>query len=130
MACLQVTVSCCTILTNHSPPVSVPNCGYPNSVTKHHHSSLTSMIRFSLSSPSRTRRVLRGQQVIIKAAAEENMTTTTQKLGINVQTNPSESKLSELGVRNWPKFVSASLSLYTCLYMYRNNVMFHRMYDL
>ncbi|XP_057501921.1 uncharacterized protein LOC130785750 [Actinidia eriantha] len=97
----------CTILTNQFPPVSVPNCGYPNTVTKHQHSpSSTSIIRFSLSSPSRTRRVLRRQQVIIKAAAaaEGNMTTTTHKLGINVQTNPPESKLSELGVRDWPKW--------------------------
>ncbi|KAK8342901.1 hypothetical protein V6Z12_A08G263300 [Gossypium hirsutum] len=28
----------------------------------------------------------------------------TEKLGIKVETNPSESKLSQLGVRQWPKW--------------------------
>ena len=29
----------------------------------------------------------------------------TEKLGIKVENNPPESKLSQLGVRQWPKYV-------------------------
>ena len=29
--------------------------------------------------------------------------TTTEKLGIKVEKNPPESKLTQLGIRNWPK---------------------------
>ena len=41
--------------------------------------------------------------MIIKAS--ENMSATvTEKLGVKIERNPPESKLTQLGVRNWPKW--------------------------
>ncbi|CAL0316679.1 unnamed protein product [Lupinus luteus] len=34
----------------------------------------------------------------------ESVTSVTEKLGIKIQRNPPESKLTELGVRQWPKW--------------------------
>ncbi|KAL6970140.1 hypothetical protein U1Q18_029845 [Sarracenia purpurea var. burkii] len=94
-----------------SGPVSVPNCYNPNIITKH---SLTSIIPSSSSYPSLSKRVLglgyrnsksnssRNQGLIIKAA--ENMSTITEKQGVKIERNPPESKLIQLGVKNWPKW--------------------------
>lgn len=35
----------------------------------------------------------------------------TEKLGITIEKNPPESKLTQLGVRNWPKYVYTILLL-------------------
>ena len=36
-------------------------------------------------------------------AETESMTTVTEKLGIKIERNPAESKLTQLGVKQWPK---------------------------
>ncbi|KAK1363648.1 Ethanolamine utilization eutQ [Heracleum sosnowskyi] len=41
-------------------------------------------------------------RLVVRAAEAEIMT--TEKLGIKITTNPPESKLSQLGVRSWPKW--------------------------
>ncbi|KAJ8442838.1 hypothetical protein Cgig2_016304 [Carnegiea gigantea] len=43
---------------------------------------------------------------ISRASAAEgtNMSTTIEKLGVKIERNPPESRLSELGVRQWPKW--------------------------
>ncbi|XP_058188431.1 uncharacterized protein LOC131306174 [Rhododendron vialii] len=40
----------------------------------------------------------------ITAAAENMATTVPEKSGVKVHRNPPESKLAQLGVRNWPKW--------------------------
>lgn len=35
----------------------------------------------------------------------------TEKFGVKIQKNPPESKLTELGVRTWPKYVALSPSI-------------------
>lgn len=42
------------------------------------------------------------RRLVVRAAEAEIMT--TEKLGIKITSNPPESKLSELGVRSWPKW--------------------------
>lgn len=43
----------------------------------------------------------------------------TEKLGIKIQKNPPESKLTQLGVRNWPKYLLFSsisgIYVYICV---------------
>lgn len=34
-----------------------------------------------------------------------------EKLGVRIERNPSESRLSELGIRSWPKYDTPSLFL-------------------
>ncbi|XP_021738976.1 uncharacterized protein LOC110705420 [Chenopodium quinoa] len=42
---------------------------------------------------------------IVKASTEgTSMSTTIEKLGVKIERNPPESRLSELGVRDWPKW--------------------------
>ncbi|KAL3513261.1 hypothetical protein ACH5RR_025978 [Cinchona calisaya] len=55
---------------------------------------------------SRGRRNTNWRVAIIRAEAEtpNQMATTIEKSGIKIITNPPESKLSELGVRSWPKW--------------------------
>ncbi|KAI8003422.1 hypothetical protein LOK49_LG08G01915 [Camellia lanceoleosa] len=94
---------------------SVPNCYNPKTITKH---SFLSFLSSKPLPPTPRVRVLklrnkkkksRGQEekLIVRAAGAENMstaTTITEKLGIKIQKNPPESKLTQLGVRNWPKW--------------------------
>ena len=40
----------------------------------------------------------------IRAMAKE--TVVEEKIGVRVERNPPESRLSDLGVRSWPKYVS------------------------
>ncbi|KAF5942234.1 hypothetical protein HYC85_019876 [Camellia sinensis] len=93
---------------------SVPNCYNPKTITKHSFSSFLSSspppfpprVR---ASKLRNNKKSRGQEgkLIVRAAGAENMSTTTtptEKLGIKIQKNPPESKLTQLGVRNWPKW--------------------------
>lgn len=60
----------------------------PSELQKHFNHNST----FSLISARRTLRV-----------RAEAMSTTIEKLGVKIQRNPPESKLTELGVRKWPK---------------------------
>lgn len=46
---------------------------------------------------------------IIRCSADAD-STATQKLGIKVDRNPPESRLTQLGVRNWPKYILFSLA--------------------
>ncbi|CAL5016753.1 unnamed protein product [Urochloa decumbens] len=57
----------------------------------------TGRLSFSSSSPIAARRRFGA----VRASAE---TMATEKLGIRVERNPPESRLSELGVRQWPKW--------------------------
>lgn len=49
-------------------------------------------------------------------------TTETEKLGIKIVSNPTESKLSDLGVRSWHKLISLSLWL-VFLYSHLKNLL-------
>ncbi|KAF7813318.1 putative fructokinase-5 isoform B [Senna tora] len=60
------------------------------------HSLLFSGTKHSLQYPASTRR---GVVVVVRA---ESMT--TEKLGIKIEKNPPEEKLTQLGVRKWPKW--------------------------
>lgn len=60
--------------------------------TKH---SAASRVRVTFPIPSTTRR-----RRVVRA---ESMSTVTEKLGIKIERNPPESKLTQLGVRQWPK---------------------------
>lgn len=40
---------------------------------------------------------------MVVVRAEAMSTTTIEKLGVKIERNPPESKLTELGVRQWPK---------------------------
>ncbi|CAM8927932.1 unnamed protein product [Rhodiola kirilowii] len=51
-------------------------------------------------SPSRLDR----QSVSRRVRAETASNMATEKLGIKVEKNPPESKLTDLGIRNWPKW--------------------------
>lgn len=42
----------------------------------------------------------------IRASTESMSSSVVEKLGIKVERNPPEPKLTELGVRKWPKYVS------------------------
>ncbi|XP_009366892.2 uncharacterized protein LOC103956596 [Pyrus x bretschneideri] len=57
--------------------------------------------RSSSSSSSSSRRY--SVTPIIRCSADAD-STATQKLGIKVDRNPPESRLTQLGVRNWPKW--------------------------
>jgi hypothetical protein len=58
----------------------------------------TGRISFSSSSPPSA--AARRRLAAVRASAEAMA---TEKLGIRVERNPPESRLSELGVRQWPK---------------------------
>ncbi|KAF0890263.1 hypothetical protein E2562_002677 [Oryza meyeriana var. granulata] len=58
--------------------------------------------RISLSCAPRARGRGRFALAVVRASASEAMA--TEKLGIRVERNPPESRLSELGVRQWPKW--------------------------
>jgi len=56
------------------------------------------------------------------------MSTVTEKLGIKIERNPSEEKLTQLGVRQWSKYILYSLSsthftLFLCIF-YQDFVIF------
>lgn len=46
-----------------------------------------------------------------RVRAEAGGAMATEKMGIKIETNPPESKLTELGVRTWPKYVNSVLVL-------------------
>ncbi|KAK7278352.1 hypothetical protein RJT34_23380 [Clitoria ternatea] len=54
---------------------------------------------FSQTKPSTKRRVR-----VSRAVRAESMTNVIEKLGIKIERNPPESKLTQLGVRQWPKW--------------------------
>jgi uncharacterized protein len=70
-----------------SPMVATP--------VQFHTTGRLSFCSFSFPSASGRRRF-----AAVRASAE---TMATEKLGIKVERNPPESRLSELGVRQWPK---------------------------
>ena len=41
----------------------------------------------------------------VRAENSSSMATESEKLGIKIERNPPDSKLTQLGVRNWPKYV-------------------------
>ncbi|KAG5049267.1 hypothetical protein JHK85_010370 [Glycine max] len=45
----------------------------------------------------------RRRRVHLATTRAETMTTVIEKLGIKIERNPPESKLTQLGVRQWPK---------------------------
>ncbi|KAG5035035.1 hypothetical protein JHK87_009945 [Glycine soja] len=45
----------------------------------------------------------RRRRVHLATTRVETMTTVIEKLGIKIERNPPESKLTQLGVRQWPK---------------------------
>lgn len=75
-----------------------PNPSLLSSQTKH--SAIYTPISTAATFPS-TRRV--GGRLHLTTRAE-SMTTVTEKLGIKIERNPPESKLTQLGVRQWPKW--------------------------
>ncbi|XP_052177368.1 uncharacterized protein LOC127791497 [Diospyros lotus] len=101
---------------------TIPHCYSPNSVPKHSPNKalpLLLLLRlpssdFLSSYPVWSTRVLtldyeriserRARRRPVVRAAGESMSTITEKLGVKVHRNPPESKLTELGVRNWPKW--------------------------
>ncbi|KAF5792205.1 putative rmlC-like cupin domain superfamily, rmlC-like jelly roll protein [Helianthus annuus] len=78
--------------------VSVPGYHNPKPATKH---SLSFPSSSTTNLRSRVYYKTRRYQGLIKASSE---TMTTEKLGITIVKNPPESKLTELGVRSWPKW--------------------------
>ncbi|KAG4908412.1 hypothetical protein AAZX31_20G199500 [Glycine max] len=46
----------------------------------------------------------RRRRVHLATTRAETMTTVIEKLGIKIERNPPESKLTQLGVRQWPKW--------------------------
>ncbi|KAG2402117.1 uncharacterized protein LOC124823728 [Vigna umbellata] len=64
---------------------------FPNNFTQTKHSAVP------LSRGVSTRRR-------VHLTVAESMTTVIEKLGIKIERNPPESKLSQLGVRKWPKW--------------------------
>lgn len=72
----------------------------------HLHTTTTGRLSGACAPPTRgTRRrrlaVAVRVRVRVRASASEAMA--TEKLGVRVERNPPESRLSELGVREWPK---------------------------
>jgi len=63
----------------------------PNNFTQTKHSSVPQ----SRGVPTRRR--------VHLTTRAESMTTVIEKLGIKIERNPPESKLTQLGVRKWPK---------------------------
>jgi len=65
----------------------------PNKFTQNKH---LSSVPASRGAPTRRR-------VHLATTRAESMTTVIEKLGIKIERNPPESKLTQLGVRQWPK---------------------------
>ncbi|KAK4570577.1 hypothetical protein RGQ29_029452 [Quercus rubra] len=61
------------------------------------HSS--SLLPFTYPRKSSRRRI-----VSVRAESSSSMATESEKLGIKIERNPPDSKLTQLGVRNWPKW--------------------------
>nr|XP_023897927.1 uncharacterized protein LOC112009816 isoform X3 [Quercus suber] len=66
------------------------------------HSS--SLLPFTYPRNSSRRRI-----VSVRAESSSSMATESEKLGIKIERNPPDSKLTQLGVRNWPKHLVPSL---------------------
>ncbi|KAI7745899.1 hypothetical protein M8C21_005527 [Ambrosia artemisiifolia] len=100
MACLTFH----SAINSKSPELfSIPGYHNPKPATKHSvslpsSSSSTTYLQSSVCYNSRR------YQTPIRAAASSSDTMTTEKLGIKIVKNPPESKLTELGVRSWPKW--------------------------
>lgn len=67
-------------------------------------STSTRLSNGNVSSGGRGRR-----QVLLITRAEANTMTSIEKSGIKIIKNPPESKLADLGVRSWPKYVYSLL---------------------
>lgn len=75
------------------------------SIPSYHNLKPTTNHSISTTNKSTTKlhsRVSYKSQKIIKASSE-TMSTTIEKLGIKIVKNPPETKLTDLGVRSWPK---------------------------
>uniref|UniRef100_A0A0E0DET2 (S)-ureidoglycine aminohydrolase cupin domain-containing protein n=1 Tax=Oryza meridionalis TaxID=40149 RepID=A0A0E0DET2_9ORYZ len=71
----------------------------------HLHTTTTGRLSCACAPPTRgtrRRRLAVAVRVRVRASASEAMA--TEKLGVRVERNPPESRLSELGVREWPKW--------------------------
>ncbi|XP_059637326.1 uncharacterized protein LOC132279386 isoform X2 [Cornus florida] len=93
------------LVNNKSGLASAPDCCNSRPITKQH--SNISLISSSSRVTTRRRVLIRARLsskggLVIRAA--KNMSTTEEKLGIKIQKNPPESKLTELGIRKWPKW--------------------------
>jgi hypothetical protein len=60
----------------------------------------TGRLRYRSSHSTASKGRFAAARVRVMASAEA---TATEKLGVRVERNPPESRLSELGVRQWPK---------------------------
>nr|XP_023897925.1 uncharacterized protein LOC112009816 isoform X1 [Quercus suber] len=67
------------------------------------HSS--SLLPFTYPRNSSRRRI-----VSVRAESSSSMATESEKLGIKIERNPPDSKLTQLGVRNWPKLQTSPTS--------------------
>ncbi|KAL2920889.1 Ethanolamine utilization protein EutQ [Bienertia sinuspersici] len=97
MGILGLTISVQPIIGLHYS--SYKNCSYPIQLFPQLQHSATGSTIFRL-------KTKKNQSFsIVRASAEgTNMSTTIEKLGVKIERNPTESKLSELGVRDWPKW--------------------------
>ncbi|CAK9179966.1 unnamed protein product [Ilex paraguariensis] len=114
MACLGIsaaTTASASIINQAAGLVCNSNLYSPEAITKH--SSVSPVFSFSTPKLSRVSRVGNSSKpnsvtiahhriLVIRAAETESMA--TEKLGIKILKNPPESKLTELGVRSWPKW--------------------------
>lgn len=78
-------------------------------------STSTRLSNGNVSSGGRGRGRGRGQVLLI-TRAEANTMTSIEKSGIKIIKNPPESKLADLGVRSWPKYVYFFFSICNCYF--------------
>ncbi|XP_010669376.1 uncharacterized protein LOC104886611 [Beta vulgaris subsp. vulgaris] len=78
-------------------------CHYPNHC--HLHLQLPQLKSTSGSNSFRVKNQKNRSFCIVRASTEgTSMSSTIEKLGVKIEKNPPESRLSELGVRQWPKW--------------------------
>lgn len=83
-------------------------CHYPNHC--HLHLQLPQLKSTSGSNSFRVKNQKNRSFCIVRASTEgTSMSSTIEKLGVKIEKNPPESRLSELGVRQWPKYEKFSL---------------------
>lgn len=87
---------------------SPSQCLLPFTYYYYYHSSLT------LNCSRNSRRIGRR----FGSVRAESMATDSEKLGIKIERNPPESKLTQFGVRKWPKYVPFSLFLLISLFFF------------
>jgi hypothetical protein len=73
-----------------------PNGGHPGPAPQHRPPQLLLLPQQRIGDSPQSAAI---RAVTVRASAE---TMATEKLGIKVERNPPESRLSELGVRQWP----------------------------